>query len=123
MKNGVSRIDNNLNELIDEFYEEKVGPYWGKEIKYIENKYRDIEFEFEELQAPKDLQITTKWSKEDLFGHLNTWSSVRIFMNKNDGINPVNELYERIDRLWSNEDYKEVSFPIFMRLGKIQKQA
>jgi len=118
---GVSRINKDINGLIDEFYEGKISPYWNKEIKHIETSYQDIEFDFKEIKPPKGLKISTKWKKEDLIGHLNTCSGVKNYKHKNEGKNPVNELIESINKLWETEEEKQVDFPIFMRIGKIEK--
>lgn len=118
---GLLKIDKGMDEVINEFYEEKIGAYWNKERKHIDNQYQDIEFDFNELEPPKGLRITTTWRKEDLIGYLNTWSGVKNYMKKNSDRNPVDEFKIKIDREWDAEEIKTVDFPIFMRVGKIEK--
>ena len=118
---GLLRIDDKLNEVIDEFYTDKIGSFWDDERKHIDASYSDIKFDFEEMDAPKNLNITSKWNRDHLIGYLNTWSSVRHYKAANDGANPVAEIQDRIYENWDVDVVKEVNFPLFIRMGRIIK--
>jgi ubiquinone/menaquinone biosynthesis C-methylase UbiE len=76
-----------LNKLIRHFYTAIVGKYWDAERKYIDEYYKTIPFNFEELPS-KEFSIKTAWDKNDLPGYFNSWSSVQHFIKAN-GYNPV----------------------------------
>ena len=79
-----------IDKLIKHFYTAVVGPYWDAERKYIDESYQTVPFNFNELPSQK-FSIHVNWSKEDLAGYLNTWSSVQHFIKANN-YNPVNEM-------------------------------
>jgi ubiquinone/menaquinone biosynthesis C-methylase UbiE len=117
---GLLRTNSVIDTIIDEFYSEVVGPYWDKERKHIDNQYATIPFDFTEVNSKKVHIIEVQWKLDELKGYLNSWSSVQNFMAQ-EGENPVNEVIERIKSHWSNETFKEIKFPIFTRIGRIEK--
>lgn len=118
---GLLRIDSDLNEIIDDFYINKIGSYWNNERKHIDAAYSDIGFDFEELDVPNNFNIIANWQREHLLGYLNTWSSVRHYKEANEGANPVADIQNRIYNNWDEGIEKEVKFPVFMRMGRIIK--
>ena len=113
--NLFSTADASINALIKRFYTEIVGPYWDKERSYVDENYNTVPFNFTSLPA-KDFSIKAQWSKEDITGYLNSWSSVQHFIDEKK-YNPVDDIMNDIDLLW--KDIKPVSFPLFLRLGRI----
>jgi len=109
-----------INQLISHFYTDIVGAYWDAERKYVEENYETIPFNFDPLPS-KTFSFPVNWSKEDLEGYLNSWSSVQHFIKAND-YNPVNEMATQIAAVWPKE-YALVlfTFPIFLRIGRIIK--
>ncbi len=115
------KIEKKVDKVIDKFYNEIVGPYWNEERKHIDNKYDSIEFDFTEIKSPKNLSINASWKFEDLIGFLNSWSSVQNYIKENKGLNPVNQVYEELKMQWEGCNTKEVRFPVFMKIGVIEK--
>jgi SAM-dependent methyltransferase len=107
------------NELIDRFYFEKVNGYWDPERKYVDEEYRTIPFPFEEIITPA-FATKLSWTLAQLEGYINTWSAVQHYLEKN-GRNPVTELIGDIRNLLNGQSSFEISFPVFMRMGKIKK--
>ena len=118
---GLLRITESINKLIDEFYYDIVGPYWNKERKHIDNSYRSIKFDFEEINLIQNWSMIFNWNIKELEGYLNTWSSVQNYKIENGGENPVYEIVEMIRDYWKDNSKKEVRFDIFMRMGRIEK--
>lgn len=116
---GRLQINDPLDKLIADFYKNKIGQYWDKERKLIDESYQTLPFPFEEIQAP-NLAITQNWTLEHLIGYLETWSAVKHFIKQNNH-NPLDELKKEIEQLWDDETAKQVQFPLFLRIGKIVK--
>lgn len=115
------KIEEKIDEIINRFYSEIIGSYWNKERKHVDNQYESIAFEFKEIKAPKKLSIKTNWTFEELIGYLNSWSSVQNYIRENKGLNPVNEIYGELEKEWKGAQIKGVKFPIFMKMGIIEK--
>ena len=113
--NLFSTNDPAADALIKKFYTEIVGPYWDKERKYVDNNYNSVPFNFSPLPA-KQFFIKSEWSKDDVIGYLNSWSSVQHFIDTNK-YNPVDNIISELALLW--KDTKLVTFPLFLKLAKI----
>jgi ubiquinone/menaquinone biosynthesis C-methylase UbiE len=116
---GKLEISKQIDNVLDDFYNNVIGKYWDKERKYIDEHYQTIPFPFDEIQTPK-LTNTHHWGFEHLIEYLNTWSAVKHFMNKNN-YNPLDKLKKDIDQFWENGQIKQVKFPILLRIGRITK--
>lgn len=111
--------DEALNTIIKSFYHDTVGAYWDKERRYIDDHYTTVPFPYEVLPS-KEFQITVQWNRQQLIGYFNTWSSVQHFIKANQ-YNPVDELATVIEKAWPGEDVKSFYFPLFLKLGKVNK--
>lgn len=116
---GRLEISNQIDNVIEDFYNNIIGKYWDKERKYIDENYQTIPFPFDEIQTP-NFAITKHWTLEHLIGYLNTWSAVKHFIKQNN-YNPVDKLQKDIEQLWGNEPIKQVHFPLLLRVGRITK--
>lgn len=113
---GYTAIDN----LVTDFYSNTVGPYWDAERKYVEEQYQTVPFPFDPLPA-KTFGIDVHWTKEDLAGYLQTWSSVQHFAKAN-GYNPVQQIIPQITHHWPTERSSMLfTFPVFLIAGTIKK--
>jgi ubiquinone/menaquinone biosynthesis C-methylase UbiE len=117
---NLPRIDKVIDEQIDHFYKEIIGPYWNAERKHIDNEYHSIKFNLPEIKVNKQFFINVDWTIHELEGYINSWSAVQNYMIKNQDI-PVNLIIEKIRRYWNNKPKKEVTFPIFMKIVRIEK--
>ena len=109
-----------INGRTRHFYTKIVGPYWDAERKYIDESYKTVPFNFDELPS-KEFSIHVRWNKEDLTGYLNSWSSVQHFITANH-YNPVNEMATQLITIWPSEKNEiEFVFPVFLRIGRIEK--
>ncbi|MFM9836935.1 MAG: class I SAM-dependent methyltransferase [Cyclobacteriaceae bacterium] len=109
-------IDPIIDEVLTDFYVHVLGPYWDKERRFIDEKYQTIPFPFAEIKSPS-FEMNFEWTLAELAGYINTWSAVQKFIQLNQS-NPVDELINSIQPHWESER-KLVTFPLFMRLGKI----
>ncbi len=118
---GLLRIEPVIDELIDQFYVNVVGPYWDSERKYIDAAYETIPFPFDLIEASEQQSMGVSWTEQHLEGFLNSWSAVQHYRNKNQNKNPVPELMKALSKVWDDCAEKEIRFPIFMKMGKVFK--
>lgn len=114
---GLLRISPAVDLLIDDFYTRVVGPYWDPERKLIDEELRTIEFPFREIAVPA-FNMQVEWTLAELEGYLNTWSATRKFI-RDQSKNPVSALMDRVNSIAAVGNLS-VTFPLFLRLGKIQ---
>lgn len=108
-----------LNEQIRYFYKDVVGSFWDKERKYVEEEYRSVAFDFQEIPA-RHFIMEVQWNIEHLAGYLKSWSSVQHYL-KAMGHNPVDAFLPRLKEYWPEEQEIPFQFPVFLRVGKIIK--
>ncbi|MEP7232294.1 MAG: class I SAM-dependent methyltransferase [Ginsengibacter sp.] len=113
---GLLKIEKEIDLIITDFYKNTTGPYWDAERKYIDENYETIPFPFREIKAPI-FNSECNWGLEAVAGFLNTWSAVQHYIKANNK-NPVDSLVATLKNLWASNEKKDVSFPIFMRVGK-----
>ncbi|HEY0005233.1 MAG TPA: class I SAM-dependent methyltransferase [Pyrinomonadaceae bacterium] len=113
-------INEELDQPINRFYGETVGPYWPPERVIVEDKYRSIPFPFIELNPPQ-FYIEVDWSLLDLLGYLRTWSATQRFI-KERGFDPVTEgLADELLALWGEPERRQlVRWPLHLRVGRHQ---
>ncbi|MDR8390179.1 class I SAM-dependent methyltransferase [Aliifodinibius sp. S!AR15-10] len=114
---GRVTVDPKLDKLIDPFYDQMFGQYFDKNRTYLEQKYRSIPFPFYEISTPA-FSRTLDWTPSDLEGYLNSWSAVQQYIQDHKS-NPVDLLLEKVHAVWQPDEYREVTFPVFLRLGRI----
>ena len=111
-------VNTEIDKIFSDFYVNVVGPYWDPARKLIENEYKDIEFPFEEIPSPK-FQINAEWTREHYTGYLSSWSATQKYINANRA-DPIPELTNKLKSHWQSGEVRAVSFPVFLRLGKIK---
>lgn len=118
---GYSRItiDSELDDVINPFYDRMFGQYFNNNREYLEDKYRSIPFPFEEIDSP-GFERKLTWTLDDLSGYLNSWSATQQYQ-QDYGVNPVDEFLEKVQPIWNGNLKHTVTFPIFLRLGKVKQ--
>lgn len=114
---GLLRADEQLNQLLDTFYTQTVGPYWDAERFHVDKAYQSIPFPFAEKLAPA-FNITVLWTRQQLVGYLSSWSSVQHYIRQNGG-SPLPAFEAQLQETWAVDEVKEITFPIFLRLGQV----
>ncbi|WP_242928918.1 class I SAM-dependent methyltransferase [Pontibacter vulgaris] len=111
------RISPEIDPVILNFYSNTLGPYWDPERRLMDEEYKSISFPFEEIQAPP-FRITVNWSLSDFLGYLSSWSSMQHYIRK-EHTTPLDPLKQELLQYWQDDEVKELTFPLFMRLGKV----
>lgn len=116
---GVHSISPEIDNITRLLYEDILGSYWPKERKIVEDKYQDIPFPFQKIDAPV-FQIELDWTMSELVGYLYTWSSVQKFIGKNNS-DPIKQVYADLVAAWGDKNTwhkRRVVWPIYMRVGR-----
>ncbi|WP_017733236.1 class I SAM-dependent methyltransferase [Nafulsella turpanensis] len=116
---GLIQISSEAGPVLQKLYSHTLGAYWDAERKYIDEDYQSIPFPFPEVKAPV-FKIVCYWTREQLTGYLGSWSAVQHYISEK-GISPLADFEEEMDRFWQKGEVKEVHFPVFMRVGKVDK--
>lgn len=115
------KVNDQIDELINEFDSDIVGPYWDVERRHIDSYYGTIPFSFEPIVSKKSFTIESHWNIEHLRGYFNSWSCVQNYIEQNEGESPVPALMERLKSVWPDNETKKITFPIFMKMGRVEK--
>ena len=113
--------DREIDKMIKNFYTGTMGPYWDPERKFIDEKYQTVPFPYEQLVST-NFDFNVSWTLSQLCGYLNSWSSVRNFIKKEQS-NPVELFCVALKEVWSEKTPKNFTFPIFLKAGKVNKSA
>jgi SAM-dependent methyltransferase len=115
---GINEVEGDaVNELVQDFYSNTVGPYWPPERRLVEEGYRTISFPFERIDPP-ELRMETQWTLPQLIGYFSSWSATNRFI-KATGRNPLEPLFESLSRVWGDVNKTRlVTWPLAMLVGR-----
>jgi SAM-dependent methyltransferase len=115
---GASEFDDpRLDAAHRIFYSDVVGPYWPAERSLVETGYRDIDFPFEEIEAPS-FEMQTHWPLATFIGYVGTWSAVTRFRQAR-GVDPVPELARELGAAWGDPAMmRRIRWPLATRVGR-----
>ena len=106
-----------VDELVQEFYYDIVGPYWPPERRHVEEGYQSLAFPFEAL-SPPPFNMEEQWERTHLLGYMRTWSATARYVDKN-GADPVAALEEKLAPLWPQaSSRRKVTWPLALRVGR-----
>jgi SAM-dependent methyltransferase len=109
-------IEPAIDEVVNRYYYEVVGPFWPPERKLIE-QFADLPFPFHEIDPPK-FEMTAHWNLDHLLGYLRTWSSTQRFIAAK-GTDPLDEITDDLRRAWRKpQQTRSVSWPLVVRIGR-----
>ena len=108
-------VEADIDEAINHFYYEVVGPYWPFERKLVENGYQDIELPFSQLDVP-NFEMLAHWDFSQLMGYLSTWSALRLYIEEQ-GHDPLIELAAKLTPIWGEAaQIKTIRWPLALRI-------
>lgn len=109
-------LEEELNNTIQEIYEDTLGSYWDPERQYITDGYTTIPFPFDEINCPP-FSIEYKWTREHFVGYISTWSALKHYRSKNT-VDLLPWIDEKLKPNWPDQTVKPVYFPCHLRMGK-----
>ena len=106
-----------VDDPVQEFYHNIVGPYWPPERKFVEEGYRGLAFPFAEI-SPPPFNMEEHWDRSHLLGYLRTWSSIARYIDAN-GVDPVVALEQRLEPVWIDAKIlRKITWPLSLRVGR-----
>jgi ubiquinone/menaquinone biosynthesis C-methylase UbiE len=116
---GINQVEGDaVEEIVQDYYSNVVGPYWPPERKLVEEGYRTIPYPFREITAPT-FKMEAHWTMEQLLGYFSTWSATNRFI-KNNGTNPLAALAEKLSRVWGEaHSPRQITWPLSLRVGRV----
>jgi SAM-dependent methyltransferase len=109
-------VEPTIDEVVNRYYYEVVGPFWPPERKLIE-QFANLPFPFHKIDPPK-FEMTVQWSLEHLLGYLRTWSSTQRFIAAK-GTDPLDQITDDLHRTWGKpQQTRSVSWPLVVRIGR-----
>ncbi|ESQ52857.1 hypothetical protein EUTSA_v10017081mg [Eutrema salsugineum] len=118
-----------VDEVFRRFYEERLGPYWDKARRLVEDGYRGIEFPFEKImddestesqRFPVRFVAEREMGVEDYLTYLRSSSAYQTAKEK--GLELLTEEMEgEFAGSWKKdgEEKKVVRFPIYLLIGRV----
>jgi SAM-dependent methyltransferase len=104
-----------INEVVNRYYYEVVGPFWPPERKLVE-QFADLPFPFHKVDAPR-FEMTAQWNLDHLLGYLQTWSSTQRFVAAN-ASNPLEQIIDELRAAWGDsQQTRNVTWPLVLRIG------
>jgi SAM-dependent methyltransferase len=109
------RVEPAIDEIVDRYYSEVVGPFWPPERKLVEN-FADLPFALHEIE-PRKFEMTAQWNLDHLVGCLRTWSSTQRFISAR-GSDPLQEINDDLRSAWGDpQQTRKVMWPLVLRIG------
>jgi len=106
-----------IDDIIQHFYHDTLGPYWPDDRTHVENAYHDISFTLTECNTP-NFAIQANWNLQHLLGYLGTWSALKAFRKNND-VDPLPDLEKELLQCWTDPERRlNVSWPLTLRVFK-----
>lgn len=118
---GLLSVTPGVDELFLDFYNNTVGPYWDEARRLVEDHYQTIPFPFEEIPCP-EFDIKVEWSAAQLAGYLSSWSATQKYIRVHNH-DPAEGFSADLRSRWKDGETKIVTFPVFVKLGRIGRFA
>src|SRR5258707_163168 len=93
------QIEPAIDEIVNRYYYEVVGPFWPPERKLVE-QFSELPFPFHKVDTPK-FEMTAQWNLDHLLGYLQTWSSTQRFIAAK-GSDPLEQMMDELRSAWGN---------------------
>ncbi|KAG8367838.1 hypothetical protein BUALT_Bualt16G0114300 [Buddleja alternifolia] len=121
----VPEVNTHVDSLFQKFYTINAGPYWESPRELVDKKYETIDFPFEpvdelEHNGPFRFDSEKVMDVEDYFTYLRSWSAYQTAKEK--GVELLTDnVIQDFKRVWNETGKIEkiVTFPIYLRIGKV----
>jgi ubiquinone/menaquinone biosynthesis C-methylase UbiE len=110
-------ISPKIDKLLIKYYREILNDYWPEQFHYVDTRYTDLPFPFDELSTP-NFEMITEWNLDQVAGFLSSWSGTKIYQQKV-GRHPLNEIWDDLLTAWGDEQLSRTAhWPLYIRIGK-----
>lgn len=112
---GLHRVTPAIDDTIDRFYTEIVGPYWPPERAHVDENYTNLPFPFPKMATPT-LAMSHEWTIDQMLAYLDTWSSVKEYRQANRA-DPIDLIRDSLAETWGGGT-QEVTWPLTVICGR-----
>jgi SAM-dependent methyltransferase len=113
-----TRVSPEVDAVLGRYVNEVLAEDWMPQIDHVRDRYRSVDFPFEELPAP-ELSIEVDWTLPELVGYLRTWSPRQSYMARTQA-DPIDRVEADLAAAWGKPDtVRHVSWPLFLRIGRV----
>lgn len=115
---GVLFIDRELDEVINRFTFDTLGPFWPPERRHVDTGYAALHFPLEPVALPP-VTMRASWNLAQVVAYVGTWSAVAALRKA--GQARFDEFTHELAARWGDAAaLKEVSWPLAMRAGRLE---
>jgi len=110
-------ISPDIDKMLNKYYSEILKDYWPERFHYVDTRYKDLSFPFEELTSPK-FEMVTEWDLDQVAGFLSSWSGTKNYQQAT-ASHPLNEIWKDLNKAWGDEKViRKINWPLHMKIGK-----
>jgi SAM-dependent methyltransferase len=114
---GVFSVNEEIDAVSKQYFVDVVDPYQAAGNRMVGNGYRDVQFPFEMIEAPK-MAIECQWTLDQLVSYVATWSAA-VRMKKEQGVDPIAAYRVALEHLWGDaQSQRNVRMPLTIRAGR-----
>lgn len=107
-----------IDKLLQRYYAEILKDYWPEQFHYVDTRYTDLPFPFDEL-SPPEFEMITDWDLDQVAGFLSSWSGTKNYQHSTSR-HPLNEIWDELNNVWGDEKLKRTLYwPLHIRVGKM----
>jgi ubiquinone/menaquinone biosynthesis C-methylase UbiE len=111
-------LDEKINDVLQKDFFPAIEPYWAEQNQILWNGYRDVPFPFERVETP-EFEMKMDWDLAQLFSYLQTWSSVRQYLQKDGDEEFLMRTYEALKSLWGDgKEKKSIKMDFTLLVGR-----
>ena len=110
-----AEVAGDVGALLVDWYRTITG-YWPNDRVHVDNYYRDLTFPWPSVEAPP-LEMTARWTRDELFGYITTWSATSRFVAAR-GADRLDELHRRLAQVWPDSAPRDVHWPLTLKLTR-----
>lgn len=107
-----------LDERINTFALQTLGPFWPPERRHVDSGYRTLDFPLEPVSLPS-LTMRASWRLDQVLGYVGTWSAVAAARRAGQGA-LFDTFASELASVWGDEaEVRTVEWPLAVRAGRL----
>ena len=115
---GTATLEPALQERVQRFYAEEIGPFWPPERALVDSAYRTLPFPYDELPV-EPFSIHSELTLNQALGYFGTWSAVRSATEAG-RVDLLTTFADDLTALWGDpRRARPIQWPVFLRLGAL----
>jgi len=114
---GLHSVSEQVDQILLDYYQNKVGSFWPPERKHVEQQYNSIDIPFKEVFA-KEIVMSAQWNLNQMLRYLGTWSATQKYISEMKN-NPLDEYSHKFNEVWGNSDRLTMKWPITLKVYRM----